>query len=610
MCGEPYADARAPCAAAVTLAPCPARHYAAHVRSRDWRVRAALLLAVAVVAAGAGVTAYATGVLDPLEHDTVDARFRLRGDRPPNKDVVVIAIDEASLDQAGSSWPIARRFHARAIDRLRAAGAKVIAYDVEFTEPGPTEADDVALFDATRRAGNVVLSSTQVDAKGRAPVFGDPANLRAARGTAGNANFHVDSDGVYRRLPYEIDGLHGFAVAAVERSGRTVSRRDFEGDDAWIDYAGASGTFPTYSFLRLVDGRVPASALRGKIVVVGLTVPSEQDVHATPQGRGLMPGAEIQANAIASILDGIALRDSPGWLAVLVIVLGGAITPLAGLRLHGLKPLLVAAALLGALGLGAYLAFDGGTILPVASPALALLLAAAGTLGVFASTELRARRRLRAAFARFVPEAVVDEVVGRAEGDRRLGGVRLDGTVMFCDLRGFTRWAESQPPDRVIEVLNRYLTGMSDAILDEGGTVVSYMGDGIMAVFGAPIEQPDHADRALRAARAMLESCLPAFNAWLEEERLGDGFRMGIGLNSGAVMSGTVGSERRLEYATVGDTTNTASRIESLTKDTPHQLLVADATRAALHDGDGLADAGEFEIRGRTQAVRMWTLEG
>ena len=184
-------------------------------------------------------------------------------------------------------------------------------------------------------------------------------------------------------------------------------------------------------------------------------------------------------------------------------------------------------------------------------------------------------------FARFVPDAVVDQVLTRAteEGDPRLGGERMDATVLFSDLRGFTSFAEARDPEQVIDVLNRYLTAMSDAILDHDGTLVAYMGDGIMAVFGAPVAPPDHADRR-SPRRAMLER-LEQFNAWIRERGLGDGFKMGIGLHSGPVMSGNVGSARRLEYAAIGDTTNTAARLEGMTKGTPYQLFVGEPTRSA-----------------------------
>jgi adenylate cyclase len=211
-------------------------------------------------------------------------------------------------------------------------------------------------------------------------------------------------------------------------------------------------------------------------------------------------------------------------------------------------------------------------------------------------------------FARFVPEDVVDQVLASADG-LRLGGIQREGTVMFTDLRGFTSFSEKLTPAQVIEVLNHYLSEMSDAILDNGGTLVAYMGDGIFAVFGAPLEQPDHADRALRTAREMLEVRLPRFNEWIRSQGLGDGFRMGIGLNSGYVMSGHVGSERRVEYAAVGDTTNTASRIEALTKGTPHQLLISDSTREALvESAEDLVYVDEVAIRGREAKMKLWGL--
>ena len=213
-------------------------------------------------------------------------------------------------------------------------------------------------------------------------------------------------------------------------------------------------------------------------------------------------------------------------------------------------------------------------------------------------------------FSRFVPETVVEQVLSRTDRDLRLGGVSLESTVMFTDLRGFTTFSEVLPPARVIECLNGYLEEMTDAILANGGTLVSYEGDGIMAVFGAPIEQSDHADRALAASREMLTERLPKWNRWLRENELSDGFKMGIGLNTGMVVSGNVGSERRLEYTAIGDTTNTASRLQGMTKGQSHLLFFADTTRERLrHDPDDLVFIDEFEVRGRQQPVKIWSVE-
>jgi class 3 adenylate cyclase len=214
------------------------------------------------------------------------------------------------------------------------------------------------------------------------------------------------------------------------------------------------------------------------------------------------------------------------------------------------------------------------------------------------------RERLRGVFARFVPEHVVDEVLERTDDDLRLGGTRDLGTVMFTDLRGFTSFSESTAPQRVIELLNEYFSEMIDAIFGQGGTLVGYRGDGLLAVFGAPIPTEDHADRSLAAAREMLEARLPRFN-----RRAAAGFEMGVGLNSGSFMSGNVGSARRLEYTVHGDTVNTASRIEGMTKSTRQAILIADSTRRALlRAPSDLVYLGEFDIRGKQSTIELWTL--
>jgi adenylate cyclase len=208
-----------------------------------------------------------------------------------------------------------------------------------------------------------------------------------------------------------------------------------------------------------------------------------------------------------------------------------------------------------------------------------------------------------------VPEAVVEELLAQTDG-ARLGGKALDGTIMFTDLRGFTSFSESLPADEVISVVNRFLSEQTDTIMGQGGTIIAYLGDGLMAAFGAPIEQPDHAERALRASRELLETTLPALNHWMRVQGYGDGFRMGIGLNSGSFISGNVGHERRLEYTAIGDVCNTASRIEGLTKGTRHQLLFSGATVEALAAPPAdLVDFGDAAIRGRLARIGLWSLE-
>jgi adenylate cyclase len=221
------------------------------------------------------------------------------------------------------------------------------------------------------------------------------------------------------------------------------------------------------------------------------------------------------------------------------------------------------------------------------------------------------RERVRSVFSRFVPEHVVEDVLERTDDDLRLGGSRDVGTVMFTDIRRFTAFSEATHPQRVIELLNEYFGEMIDAIFEHDGTLVGYQGDGLLAVFGAPIALDDHADRALAAAREMLEVRLPRFNSWMREQRFSEGFEMGIGLNSGPFMSGNVGSARRLEYTIHGDTVNTAARLEAMTKSARRSILLAESTvRALSRPSDDLDFVGEFEVRGKRSTIRLWTLEG
>ncbi len=220
------------------------------------------------------------------------------------------------------------------------------------------------------------------------------------------------------------------------------------------------------------------------------------------------------------------------------------------------------------------------------------------------------QERVRNVFTRFLPEPIAGQMLARSDGRPSIRAVRLWGTVMFVDLRGFTAFSESRPVEQVITVLNRYQGTMGDAVLDHGGTLVSYLGDGLMAVFGVPIESIDHADRAVAAARDMAGDRLSEFNDWLRAEGIADGFRMGIGLNSGRVMSGTLGSERRIDYAVIGDTVNTASRIEQLTKQTGRAILLADQTRTNMTGAtEDLAFVDEFEIRGKQSRIKLWTAD-
>lgn len=550
----------------------------------------------------------AAGTIGGLENNALDARFEIRGTSAPPREVAVVAIDDRTFSDLRLQWPFNRRWHARVIDRLREAGARVIAYDVQFSEPTEIDADNRLIL-AADRAPRIVFAATEVNDDGASNVFGGDGVLESRGGHAGSANFVADAGSILRRMPVAVDGLQSFAIEAARLFRGAKGLEDPPSSRPWIDFAGPAGTVTTYSFSRVATGKFPRDAFRGRVVVVGATTPTLHDVHGVSSLRDeQMSGAELNANAIVTALRGYPLRSASDWLHGLLVVLMALLAPLAAWRLRPRHAAVVCLTAVGVFLVVAQLAFEGGTIVPVAEPLLALAIAGFGSVVVQAVTNGIERERVRQTFERFVGDSVVDEALSRSDG-QRLGGVETPSTILFLDVRGFTTFAEGHPAPMVLDVLNRFLTLMSEEVLDAGGTLTAYLGDGLMAVFGAPVQQADHADRALEAAEGMARR-LPEFNTWLASEGLGGPLDIGIGLHSGRVMSGMVGSERRLEYTVVGDTVNCASRLESLTKDSGDRIYLSDDTRRALlrPPAGELADVGEREIRGRTAPMRVWAL--
>jgi adenylate cyclase len=576
------------------------------------RLRVGLFLGVGIGAALLAFAAQSGAILRSQELSTVDIRFSLRGAQAPPANIVVVGIDDATFSDLQKRWPFPRRLHARVIDRLHAAGAKVISYDVQFTVP-TDPVDDNALIHSIERARNVVLATTVVNANGQTNVLGGGGILRQIHAVAGNALLPTDLGGVVRRVPYQVQGITSFAVETAERaSGKQIAPSSLRGSTAWIDYVGPPGTVQTISFSKVLEGKFAPGYFKNKVVVVGPVALSLQDVHPTSfADGGLMPGAEVEANAISTALRGFPLQRSPGYLNDLLIVLLALIAPLACMRLAPFPALLVGVGAGGLFALAAQLAFNEGWIIAFVYPAFALVLSVVFSIAFGALLTIVERERIRDVFGRFVPEQVVDQVLAQTGDGSRLGGTLRTCTMMFTDLRGFTTFSEARSAEDVIAILNYYFGEISQAVFDHGGTLVSYLGDGMMAVFGAPLDQPDHADRALAAAQEMIRDRLPRVNAWLAEQGYDAEFRMGVGLNSGPIMSGNIGSERRLEYTTIGDTVNTASRLEGLTKGTPYSVFMSDSTRALLEEEPpDLVYVAELDVRGKSEKVKVWSLFG
>ena len=386
------------------------------------RLRTVLLAGALALAAIAGASL--TGTLQALEHDSVDLRFSLRDERPP-KDIVVVAVDDVTFSDLQQQWPFPRTYFAKLTDRLHEAGAREIVFDIQFTEQTKPE-EDWALYDAVDRAGGAVFATSETDGKGGHNVLGGEENLRAIDATAGASNLPDEDSGVIRRFDDRVDGLSTLAAVVAKRQGRSVEPDVFPDTGAWIDFRGGPGTIPTISFSDVYEARANPQIFKDKIVVVGASAPTLQDVHPTSTARSeLMSGPEIQANAIWTALHGVPLRNAPAWLGLLAIALLSFVVPLAGLKLH---PLLAASTGLVA-GLMyltiAWIAFaSGGVILDVVGPLLGL--AVATVTGALAGhvLERRARRRIaeyNAVLERAVRERTADLDALQVEIIERLG---------------------------------------------------------------------------------------------------------------------------------------------------------------------------------------------
>jgi adenylate cyclase len=577
-------------------------------RRRSRRLRLLTFLGTALVLTGFVLAAYAFDVLGGSELDTVDARFSIRGDLAPPEDIVIVGIDDPSITELAERWPFPRTLHAEAIKQLRADGARVIGYDVQFTEPSENPDDDEELADAIAQAGNVVLATTIVDDRGRTNVFGGDQILRTLQTRAAHAGYATDPGRVVRRMAHDLEKLETLAVAIVERDQeRQVPKDEFPTERPWIDYHGKAN-IKTIPFYRVVRGDFPKGTFEDKIVIVGATSPILQDVHPTSvSGDDYMYGVEVLANSVSTLIRDFPLREAPAWTTVALILLFGAVGPLIAIRFGPLRAALIGLGLAILYALFVQIMFNTGVIVGFLYPLVSLAFGVVGALAVAVVLNAFERQRVRDLFSRFVPEPVVDDVLRNVDEDLRLGGQRELVTVLFSDIRGFTSFSENREPEDVIEVLNHYLTSMTDVILAHGGTLVAFMGDGIMAVFGAPIAMDDHADRAYAAAREMAGPALDEFNEWLRSTGRDENFRIGVGLNSGVVMAGNVGSEKRLEYTAIGDTTNTASRIESLTKGTPHMIMLSESTRMMmLVERPELERIDAMRVKGRREEVVIY----
>ncbi len=589
------------------------RETRARIWANPWKPLTAGLVAGACLWVALALTAWRPLGLS-LENMALDAAYRLRTLRVHPQGLLVVAVDEPSFQEIGLPWPWPRRLHAALLDRLTRAGARLVVMDMVFAE-ATTPADDQALAAALAASGRTVLAralETVDDPAFSRRVLVDPLPLLAERAAGlGLAVLTPDPDGAVRRFEPRLGNLPtlaGAALALLSPDGRVPETGGL------IDYPGPARTIDTVSYAQVIDPDhpLPEAHIKGRVVVVGRSLAAsaaplgQADAFATPFTLSTgqqTAGPEIHAAIIDTMLRGRPGREVPG--AVLLLA-AGLLLPTAGVVLFSLRPLAAAGTALGlALGLtAASMALFVWQFVWFPPVLLAGSLVVAGGAATLyrGLAESREKRWLTRAFSRYVSPEVVRGLVARPER-LELGGEEAEVTVFFSDLAGFTSFSEGLSPKALIGLLNEYFTPATDIILASGGTLDKFIGDAVMAFWGAPLPHAGHAAKALAAALSM-STALDALRRDFASRGLPE-IRVRMGLHSGPAVVGNVGSRERFNYTILGDTVNLASRLESLNKHYGTEILVSGETRKQAGDGFVFREIDRVRVAGRTGAVTI-----
>lgn len=545
-----------------------------------------------------------------------DQRLRdyLYHSRKPQVDIVIVAIDDASLQSVGK-WPWDRVTLSRLVSAL--APAKIVGLDIDLSQASLDQTADDALAQALTVAHNVILpvdisylpdGHTVASAILPLPKFSDAAAALA------HDSLVADYDGAVRRAPLTVESSDGTTYHALGEvlARRTGARSDIVPTDSLsrfiINYAGVPGTFRVVSASSILSGQTPPEYFKNQVVIVGPTASALQDQHKVPVSSGkLMSGVEIQANIVDSFLSNDYLASLPsGWGALICLLLAiiiGVTIPRVRVR----TGLVVIGSLLAVFAVTASFAAWRGSLWPFAAP---LLTIAVTYPAIMVNRYIKAnneRRALRHAFGKYVSPSVIESVMAHPE-NLVLGGERRRMTVLFSDLRGFTTLSEKMDAGSLIVLLNGYLNAMTDIVFAEHGVLDKYMGDAVMAFWGAPIDDKHHAERTVRTAILMRDRIAELNRA--EYFGAGVALNAGIGISTGEMVVGNVGSHQHFDYTVVGDTVNLGSRVEGLTKQYGVQILATEETAKGLPKDYVLRRLDRVAVKGKSDPIRLYEVVG
>ena len=595
-----------------------------------------------------------------LEEKTLDLRFTMRGKVAPGPETVIAVIDEKSINKLGRfPWP--RSVWGRVVDRLTEEGSKVIVFDVFFSERESVESDD--LFQrAIMRSGRVILpvvfdfSETGYKESGFTGKKLDfmtpsaysilknadepflPLKAKMVLPTLLRFSAFAKALAHINMIP-DMDGTIRWEVLAIQYQGDYYAPiglqaarlyRGLKSEDLALDYRGSvqlgdttipvdgfgrmlinfrgpNNTFPMYSISDILDRTIRAGAFRDKIVLIGATAQGIYDLRVTPFSTN-MAGIEKHASVVDTILRKDFIYRTEATVIPLILLFAGIL----GIYLPRLGAK-AGAGLFLALFVGYgwivyYLFISKGIWFNFVYPSSALVFGYTSQTAYRFFTEERRARDIRKMFSSYVSKRIVDELI-RDPSKARLGGERKEITVLFSDIRGFTSFSEKHQPEEVVSMLNEYLGAMTDIVFKYDGTLDKFIGDAIMALWGAPIGQPDHAERAVRCALAMGERLGELQKKWAEEGK--PVLDTGIGINTGEMVVGNMGAEgKKMDYTVIGDHVNLGARVESLTRQYNNHIIITEFTYEKVKDIVEVNKLGSVTVKGKERPLVIYDLVG
>jgi len=612
-------------------------------------------------------------IREQLESKTYDLRLLLKNlvrPQSPPKDVVIVAIDEKSIREVGR-WPWSRDVMAELVNSISNVKPKAVGIDILFTERESKEKDE-KLAEAIKKAGNVVLATAFIVPVGKnapkgpvdIPDFlwdsafmevksqeGIPWRRFAVKpesvmpslsefssvASLGHAYALPDMDGVLRwkimYLSFGDDCYPQFSLqiarialgipmkdmvlyggAGIKLGDRFIPT-DLSGR-VLVNYLGKEHSFPYKSAVDIMRNADAARDLRDKIVLVGTSALATYDQKVTPFS-GNFPGVEENATVVANIIGNNFNRKSPGTVEIIVIVLTGVFL---GLMLPRLRAISSASL---AIGTVLFYVTVSGYLLIYQNLWINLLYPVTNMLTIFTIQtvirffhEERKAKEIRQMFSSYVSPKIVKELIENPD-KARLGGERRIVTLLFSDIMGFTSLSERRQPEEVVSLLNEYFKEMADIIFRWDGTLDKFVGDEIMALWGAPLEQPNHAELALRCALNMSQKLNELQESW--GNRGSDTFDVGIGINTGEVIIGNIGAMgKKMDYTAIGDHVNLAARVEKLTRQYGSRIIITENTYAHVEPVIKEGLLGHFElhelahvkVKGKENEVKIFGLRG